>query len=142
MRFASRNKQDRLLPVDMTPMIDIVFQLLIFFLTTAQLAQFSRAEMDLPQEAGEQTEAAEEAGIIVNLLADGTIQIAGERLDDAAFAVMAEELVLDHPGEELARLRPLVRADRNAAAARLNRVLEILQSAGVPAVRIATAPGA
>ena len=132
MRFASRNKPDRLLPVDMTPMIDIVFQLLIFFLTTAQLAQFSRAEMDLPQEAG----------IIVNLLADGTIQIAGERLDDATFAVMAEELVLDHPGEELARLRPLVRADRNAAAARLNRVLEILQSAGVPAVRIATAPGA
>ena len=87
-------------------------------------------------------EAVEEAGIIVNLLADGTIQIAGERLDDAAFAVMAEELVLDHSGEELARLRPLVRADRNAEAARLNRVLEILQSAGVPAVRIATSPGA
>jgi biopolymer transport protein ExbD len=78
----------------------------------------------------------------VNLLADGSIQIAGENLSDAAFAVMAEELVLDHPGEELARLRPLVRADRNAEAARLNRVLEILQSAGVPAVRIATAPGA
>ena len=142
MKFTSRNKQDRLLPVDMTPMIDVVFQLLIFFLTTAQLAQFSRAELDLPQEEGEQTEAVEEAGIIVNLLADGTIQIAGERLDDAAFAVMAEELVLDHSGEELARLRPLVRADRNAEAARLNRVLEILQSAGVPAVRIATAPGA
>ena len=142
MKFTSRNKQDRLLPVDMTPMIDIVFQLLIFFLTTAQLAQFSRAELDLPQEEGEQTEAVEEAGIVVNLLADGTIQIAGERLDDAAFAVMAEELVLDHSGEELARLRPLVRADRNAEAARLNRVLEILQSAGVPAVRIATAPGA
>lgn len=101
MKFTSRNKQDRLLPVDMTPMIDIVFQLLIFFLTTAQLAQFSRAELDLPQEEGEQTEAVEEAGIIVNLLADGTIQIAGERLDDAAFAVMAEELVLDHSGEEL-----------------------------------------
>ena len=73
MRFASRNKPDRLLPVDMTPMIDIVFQLLIFFLTTAQLAQFSRAEMDLPQEAGEQTEAAEEAGIIVNLLAEKSV---------------------------------------------------------------------
>ena len=58
MNFRSRDKQERLLPVDMTPMIDIVFQLLIFFLTTAQLAQFSRAAMDLPQEAGEETEAA------------------------------------------------------------------------------------
>ena len=46
MNFRSRDKQERLLPVDMTPMIDIVFQLLIFFLTTAQLAQFSRAEME------------------------------------------------------------------------------------------------
>ena len=51
MRFDARRRKSRLLPVDMTPMIDIVFQLLIFFLTTAQLAQFSRAEMDLPEEA-------------------------------------------------------------------------------------------
>ena len=121
MRFDARRRKSRLLPVDMTPMIDIVFQLLIFFLTTAQLAQFSRAEMDLPEEAGEQVETAEEAGIIVN--------------------VLAEELVIDHRGDDLARLRPLVRADRNAPAARLNRVLEMLQAAGVPAVRIATAPG-
>ena len=141
MRFASRNKPDRLLPVDMTPMIDIVFQLLIFFLTTAQLAQFSRAEMDLPEEAGEQVETAEEAGIIVNVLVDGSIEVAGEILDDASFAVLAEELVIDHRDDDLARLRPLVRADRNAPAARLNRVLELLQAAGVPAVRIATAPG-
>ena len=63
MNFSSRNKPERLLPVDMTPMIDIVFQLLIFFLTTAQLAQFSRAEMDLPQEAGEETEAAENSSM-------------------------------------------------------------------------------
>ena len=59
MRFDARRRKSRLLPVDMTPMIDIVFQLLIFFLTTAQLAQFSRAEMDLPEEAGEQVETAE-----------------------------------------------------------------------------------
>ena len=141
MRFDARRRKSRLLPVDMTPMIDIVFQLLIFFLTTAQLAQFSRAEMDLPEEAGEQVETAEEAGIIVNVLVDGSIEVAGEILDDASFAVLAEELVIDHRDDDLSRLRPLVRADRNAPAARLNRVLEMLQAAGVPAVRIATAPG-
>ena len=141
MRFDARRRKSRLLPVDMTPMIDIVFQLLIFFLTTAQLAQFSRAEMDLPEEAGEQVETAEEAGIIVNVLVDGSIEVAGEILDDASFAVLAEELVIDHRDDDLTRLRPLVRADRTAPAARLNRVLEMLQAAGVPAVRIATAPG-
>ena len=141
MNFARSRRRDRLLPVDLTPTIDIVFQLLIFFLTTAQLAQFSRAELDLPVESGEDTEASEEAGLIVNILPDGTVQVAGESLDDESFAIMAEELVMDLDAERLLRLQPLVRADRKAPAARLNRVLELLQRAGVPSVRIATSPG-
>jgi biopolymer transport protein ExbD len=141
MNFSPRKRKDRLLPVDMTPMIDIVFQLLIFFLTTAQLAMVSRSDLDLPLEAGEQEEDAAEAGLIVNILPDGSITIADESLSDEAFAVMAEELVLSLPPERLSQLRPLIRADRSAPAARLNRVLELLQRSGVPAVRIATSPG-
>ena len=142
MKFGGSRRRERILAVDMTPTIDIVFQLLIFFLTTSQLAQFSRAELDLPIESGEQVETSEEAGLIVNILPNGTIQIASEDLDDESFAVMCEELALGLPSGALLRLRPLVRADRNAPAARLNRVLEILQRAGVPSVRIATTPGA
>lgn len=141
MNFSPRKRKDRLLPVDMTPMIDIVFQLLIFFLTTAQLAMVSRSDLDLPLEAGEQEEDAAEAGLIVNILPDGSITIADESLSDEAFAVMAEELVLSLSPERLSQLRPLIRADRSAPAARLNRVLELLQRSGVPAVRIATSPG-
>ncbi len=140
MNVGVRKARERQLPVDMTPMIDIVFQLLIFFLTTAQLAQFSRAEMDLPTEAGEQVEDAAEAGLIVNVMADGSIVIASETLDLADFEVMATELVIE-AGDAAVALRPLVRADRNAPTAALNRVLLALQRAGVPAVRIATAPG-
>ncbi len=140
MNVGVRKARERQLPVDMTPMIDIVFQLLIFFLTTAQLAQFSRAEMDLPEEAGERMEDAAEAGLIVNVMADGTIVIASQTLELEDFQVMATELVIE-AGEAAATLRPLVRADRNAPAVALNRVLLALQRAGVPAVRIATAPG-
>lgn len=141
MKFGNSRRKERLLPVDLTPTIDIVFLLLIFFLTTSQLAQFTRADLDLPLEAGEESEAAEEPGLIVNILPDGTMEVAGEPLDDESFAIMAEELVMGLDEEKLLRLRPLVRADRNAPAARLNRVLELLQRAGVPSVRIATSPG-
>ena len=141
MKFTSPRRKSRVLAVDMTPTIDIVFQLLIFFLTTAQLAQFSRADLDLPTESGEQVEATEEAGLIINILPDGTIQIAGKPLDDESFAIMAEELAMEMDAESLLRLRPLVRADKAAPAARLNRVLELLQRVGVPSVRIATSPG-
>lgn len=141
MKFTSPRRKSRMLPVDMTPTIDIVFQLLIFFLTTAQLAQFSRADLELPTESGEAIESAEEAGLIINIHPDGTIEVAGKALDDESFAIMTEELAMGMDADALLRLRPLVRADKAAPAERLNRVLELLQRAGVVSVRIATSPG-
>ena len=138
MRMSPAQRGERHLPVDMTPMIDIVFQLLIFFLTTAQLAQLSLAELELPAERGEASEVDVETGLIVNILRDGSVVVAGRATDLVALSLMAEALV----AESTARpVRPLVRADRAAPAAALNRTLRTLQEAGVGAVRIATDPG-
>lgn len=139
MNVGVRKISERQLPVDMTPMIDIVFQLLIFFLVTAQLSQHSRADLELPQEAGETIEESIEAGMIVNVLASGDLEIAGELVTMADFDRTARALVLE-AGDSISTLRPLVRADRRAPTAALNRVLSTLQKAGVPSVRIATAP--
>lgn len=123
----------------MTPMIDIVFLLLIFFLTTAQLASNSRAELDLPEERGEQLEHVERAGLIVNVLADGSI-VEGDRvisiaeLEVFALAQVVEQQTSGEP------IRPLVRADRNAPAERLNEVFKTLRSAGIMSARLATSP--
>ena len=140
MRFGARKPRERQLPLDMTPMIDIVFQLLIFFLVTAQLSQYSRADLELPQEAGEKTDAASEAGLIINVLPDGTFEIASGVVTIEDIRTLAGDLAResDLNGETA---RPLVRADRNAPTAALNKVLSTLQKAGIPAVRIATAPG-
>lgn len=139
MNVGVRKISERQLPVDMTPMIDIVFQLLIFFLVTAQLSQHSRADLELPQEAGETIEESIEAGMIVNVLASGDLEIAGELVTMEDFDRTARALVVE-AGDSIATLRPLVRADRRAPTAALNRVLSTLQKAGVPSVRIATAP--
>ena len=139
MNVGVRQIRERQLPVDMTPMIDIVFQLLIFFLVTAQLSQHSRADLELPQEAGETIEETMEAGLIVNVLASGDIEIAGELVTIDDFDRTARALVVE-AGDSISTLRPMVRADRRAPTAALNRVLSTLQKAGVPSVRIATAP--
>ena len=55
MQFRNSRNTIRTVAIDMTPMIDIVFQLLIFFLVTAQMAQQTRATLDLPKEKGEET---------------------------------------------------------------------------------------
>jgi len=141
VRISPSHRGERTLPVDMTPMIDIVFQLLIFFLTTAQLAQLSLAEVELPLERGEASDETAEAGLIVNILADGSVVVAGQATDLVALSLMAESLVAESAGGDR-DVRPLVRADRSAPAAALNRTLSVLQRAGVGAVRIATDPGA
>ena len=139
MNVGVKKSRERQLPFDMTPMIDIVFQLLIFFLVTAQLSQYSRADLDLPQEAGEQVDEAVEAGLIVNVLANGDIEIAAGVVSLEDLDRLSRDLVRE-AGGDLARLRPLVRADRQAPTSALNGVLSTLQKAGIPSVRIATAP--
>lgn len=138
MSFMKRRRRERALGVDMTPMIDIVFQLLIFFLTTARLADLSRTKLDLPEEPGEKRRSSEAAGLIVNVGADGVIVVGQEVLTLDELEQIASE-VLRRAADGSAP-QPLVRADRNGSAAILNEVLRRLQRSGFTAVRIGTAP--
>ena len=137
MKFA-RTGRDRSLIVEITPMIDVVFLLIIFFMTTAQFARETRAELDLPQQAGEQDEETEEAGLVVNITADGELIINGETLAFEDLQDMVETRLREYaPGEE-GQMKLMLRADRNANTTVLNRVLNYLEGAGVGAARIAT----
>ncbi|MHC5023442.1 MAG: ExbD/TolR family protein [Planctomycetota bacterium] len=125
---------------DITPMVDIVFLLIIFFMTAAQFARITRAELELPVEQGEQDETSDEAGLIVNIDAQGRILLGSD-----ADAVTLEELegivqeeILRQAGGEARELKLLIRADRTADTRRLNEVVTLLQGQGVGAARIAT----
>jgi biopolymer transport protein ExbD len=123
----------------MTPLIDIVFQLLIFFLVTAQMAQTSRAQLELPKEAGEREPTRDPSGLTVNILADGSIVVDGAQVAIEALDALVDEAIARAGGGDA--LRPIVRADRGADAARLNEVLSRLGSRGLSAVRLATERG-
>ena len=140
MQFSSRQSRSRALLLDMTPMIDIVFLLLIFFLTTAQLARESRADLDLPDERGEQTTEVERAGLIVNVLADGSLLLGDSMISIEELENAAIRQVVGSRDEKGRLVRPLVRADRNAPAERLNEVFNALRRAGTGSVRLATSP--
>ncbi|MDG2030781.1 MAG: biopolymer transporter ExbD [Phycisphaerales bacterium] len=140
MKFSRQGTRPVGLLLDMTPMIDIVFLLLIFFLTTAQLARESRAELDLPDERGEQASEVERAGLIVNVLPDGSLQIGDRVVSLQELEAIAIGQVLGSRDEKGRLVRPLVRADRNAPAERLNEVFNALRRAGTGSVRLATSP--
>ena len=139
MQFKPNSLRSTKSLVDMTPLIDIVFQLLIFFLVTAQMAEVTRAQLDLPKEKGEEAGDSDKAGLTINVLADGSVVVADETLSEAAIDRAIEAAIDAAGGADM--LKPLVRADRNCDAERLNEVFRRLSSHGLAAIRLATERG-
>jgi len=135
MNLGARASRDHVALIDLTPMIDVVFLLIVFFMTTAQFANMSKERLELPEQEGESAAGAE-AGIIVNLRADGRIVVSGETLTlETLLRRVATEIAEAGSAEALDLL---VRADRGASAAALNDIADGLAQRGVPSWRLAT----
>lgn len=115
-------------------MVDVVFLLIIFFLTTSSLIEITRADVDLPQEEGEDEAARRERGTVINITRNGTIIVSQQRLtqDELAARLRAAARSTDEP------LDIVVRADREADLLHVNRVAEMLSDLGVRSWRLAT----
>lgn len=138
MKFGRTRDRDKMLLVDITPMIDVVFLLIIFFMVAAQFARTTRAELDLPQEPGEQTEQAEEAGLVVNVMQDGSIVVNERPVDLEGLLSVVQAEIENMPGGDARQVKLLLRADRDCDTASLNQILNRLRAMGVGAARLAT----
>jgi biopolymer transport protein ExbD len=103
---------------NMTPMIDVVFLLIIFFLVSSHLAQQEvQLELDLPEAASGHTPAEEEIRrVVINVLPE---QQAGKRIMVSGRLVAAEELaqLIDYESRRARReargqLEVRIRSDR------------------------------
>jgi len=136
MRF-SRKRRDKQLLLEITPMVDVVFLLIIFFMTTAQFARITRAEIDLPEERGEQEQQSEEAGIVINLMRDGSMIVNEKELSAGDVETLVTKQI-ERRGGEPAAVKLTIRADRQADTALLNDLLRRLERHGLAAANLAT----
>jgi biopolymer transport protein ExbD len=114
---------------NMTPMIDVVFQLIIFFLLSSHLArQETRYALPLPDaESGQKDSAEEQARLTINVLADGTAMFAGR-------ATPANELtkqLADRRSVHGDDLEVRIRSDRSVEYARIEPILLACARAGI-----------
>lgn len=72
----------------MTPMIDVVFLLIIFFLVSSHLSrQESRMELELPKASSAQEDTDfETPRLTINVKEDGSLWIAGRPIDESRLA--------------------------------------------------------
>jgi len=75
MNFSRRNRQP--LEITLTPMIDVVFLLLIFFMVTTTFSQQSELKINLPEAKGAEA-ASKEKMIVLTINADGLYFINGD----------------------------------------------------------------
>jgi biopolymer transport protein ExbD len=135
MRQARARFRRRGVSVEITPMVDVVFLLIIFFMTTAQFSRLTRAEVDLPQERGEQQRRAEEAGLVVNVTRSGELIVSNRTVALGELQQLVQD-ELRSDSDEQPRL--LIRADRQADVRHLNEVVELMTSLGFGEARLAT----
>ena len=126
----------RLPGVDLTPMIDVVFQLIIFFMYTAQFSQVSRSPIDLPEQPGQRDTLAPTA-LVVDLSAEGAFLVEQEALTlDQLMQRIEAEIRRGDAGAGGVEL--LVRADQNSPALHINQLAERLAEAGVRSWKLGT----
>ncbi|MFW5846022.1 MAG: ExbD/TolR family protein [Planctomycetota bacterium] len=118
--------------VNMTPMIDMVFILLIFFIVTTSFLRETAVTIERPRSRA----AAPVAGpyLLVALAADGSAHLPGGPIpiDDAA----AIGAALRDSGAE----RVVIQADAAAATGRLLRLMDSCRASGAQAVDVAARP--
>ena len=119
----------------MTPMIDVVFQLIIFFLVSSHLVkQEAQLPLKLPlADSGPTAVDEDRPRVIVNVLADGRVLLAGSTLQPGEL-----ERRLRHQLEQFQRahgerddLEVRIRSDRAAPYAQVEPILLSCARAGV-----------
>jgi biopolymer transport protein ExbD len=123
----------RRVALDMTPLIDVVLMLVIFFMLTTTFVLAPGIKVDLPQ--GRSVQRAHEGDAIVIIAKDGTIYYQDERVDLATLQTGLRQAQQQQSG-----LRVVIKADRNALHGRVVEVMDMAKAIGIERLAIATAP--
>ncbi len=116
--------------IDMTPMLDIVFILLIFFIVTASFVKETGVEINRPQ--ARTATPKETANIKIAIDADDSIWLDRRKVDERSVKAILERMHIENPQGTL-----VIQADRRSTNDKLVRVMDAARAAGINAISIA-----
>lgn len=136
MRFRSTSRLLKLekspSTIDIAPLIDIVFQLLIFFMLTASFIFQPGIKINLPKAVT--SEVLHEQNVVITITGENLIYLDNK-------AVTSNELSKRLSKEIAPSKKPiLIKADRHASLGRVVEVWDLCRATGISQVNIATNP--
>ncbi|MBQ4833364.1 biopolymer transporter ExbD [Pseudoalteromonas sp. MMG010] len=116
--------------INMTPMLDVVFIMLIFFIVTASFVKEAGIDVNRPEAATAVKK--ERANILVAISDKGEIWINKRQIDERAVQANIERLKAENPQGSV-----VIQADKKATTETLIKVMDAARAAGVFDVSIA-----
>ena len=132
MRFTSPNRRRQQAEINVTSLVDIIFNLLLFFMLTTSFSQSSGLEVRLPSASSTDAQV-QPRDLVVALTRDGHTVVEGESLNSEELRL---RIVALHEADESATV--IVQADKEVQHGRVVEVLDAAKRAGLKSVAIAT----
>ena len=132
MRVSNRKKRG--VAVDLTPMIDVVFQLILFFLVSTTFAVLPAINVNLPESSTAQ--GAEIAGITITMQSNGKMYFNDEQV---SFSTLGQKLAaFDTEGKTKEEYPVTLEADENVTNGSIVKVFDVLRGEGFVSINLRT----
>ncbi|MYL24491.1 biopolymer transporter ExbD [Halomonas alkaliantarctica] len=118
--------------VNLTPMLDVVFIMLIFFIVTTSFIKESGVEIERPESSAATPRP--DAQVLVAVTPEGAVWVDGNPVDLHRVGQTVADMVTDEGSV-------VIQADRDATTGVLIEVMDRLRSAGVEQVAVAASRG-
>ncbi len=132
MRKKRLLETDEEIDLNITPMLDIVFIILIFFVVSTSFIKESGVDVSRP--GASSAERKERGNIMIGITADNQVWIDRRQIDARAVRANIERLHAENPEGAV-----VIQADRNSKTGLLVQVIDQSRLAGVRDVSIAAA---
>lgn len=133
MNFRSGRRRRTPTEINLTPLIDIVFQLLIFFLITTTFVQNPGIDVELPKASAE-ANPSEQESVIIAVTKEGRVIHEGRPVSDDELRTRLQE---HH--KQRATATVIVQADTNTPHGKVVEVMDLARQVGFSQLAIATA---
>ena len=133
--MARRHAHSEEAEINITPMLDIVFIMLIFFIVTTSFTKETGASIIKPE--AEQAEALQNGTILIGIRPNDDIWMASRQIELREIRQMVERAKAEHPEGSV-----VIVADKGSRIGTVTRVMDQVKLAGVEGVAIsAEKPG-
>ena len=130
--FGKRSRKRPMSDINVTPFVDVMLVLLIVFMVTAPLLTVG-IPVELPETKASDTLSDDQAPLVITVQEDGVINLQKKAMEADILVARLQAIIVENPTVEV-----YVRGDRDVSYGTVIGVMDMIKSAGIAQVKLAT----